>query len=129
MNTELGPQIPPSAGISTVPLTNPPTSLVSTTFEEQMKIIQQTIRHNEEQSNQRFINLGTTIKDLVTSNEVRLHQIQLMGQVQSQACMMGIQELANKLQLQISNSEELVERAKDNLLNLQIQSRLERLQY
>ena len=43
--------------------------------------------------------MGDTITELVTSSEIRFQQIQIMGQVQAQACMLGIQELATKLQM------------------------------
>ena len=55
--------------------------------------------------------VGNTLNKLVISSNHRSNQIEIAGQIQSQACMMGIQELATKLNLQISLTKDLMEKA------------------
>ena len=87
-------------------------------FEEKMKALQQTIQKNEKESEDRLVLMGTTINDLISSNDRRFTQVQTFNQIQTQACMMGIQELAAKLNLQISPPDDLVKRAKEEISQL-----------
>ena len=80
-------------------------------FEEKMKDLQQLISKNETTSERRMEMIGTTIADLITSSDRRLTQVQTIGQIQTQACMLGIQELAEKMNIQLSTPTELLERA------------------
>lgn len=82
-------------------------------FQEKMMALQKTIQKNEKESEDKLALLGNTISALVTSSNRRLTQVQTINQIQTNACMMGIQELAAKMNLQIVSPMELVNCAKE----------------
>ena len=87
------------------------TSTTVVSFKDKMISLQCTIKKNEDTTEKRFQMIGDTLNKMVMSNKYRFNQIELAGQIQTQACMMGIQELAAKLNLQISPTKELLKKA------------------
>ena len=59
--------------------------------------------------------VGVTIQELIASTNARFNEIQLTSSIHSQACMMGIQQLAAQVQADISSPEDLIKSAKNRV--------------
>ena len=61
-----------------------------TTYEHQIVRMKEEMKKREETADQRFQLLGSTINNLIHSSDKRLSQIQIVSQIQTQVCMLGI---------------------------------------
>ena len=84
------------------------------TFEDEMKALNVIILQEREKTESKLNNLGTVMKNIVVTNNERFkltEQQQIYTQIHTQACMIGIQEMASKLNITISSSDSLIEQA------------------
>ena len=80
-------------------------------FEDKMKALNVTILQERDNTESKLQSLGVVLKNIVTSNDWRFElaeQQQSYNQIQPQACMLGIQEMASKMNITISSGETLI---------------------
>ena len=80
-------------------------------------MLEESIKQGQTQSDRRFEQVNSALEHVVQSNHIRFEQQHILGIVRSQACMLGIQEMASKLRINIPSSEELMTRAIESTKN------------
>ena len=97
------------------------------TFEDEMKALNVIVLQEREKTESKLNNLGLVMKNIVIANDKRFElaeQQQIYTQIHTQACMIGIQEMASKMNITISSSDSLIEQASHHHKQLQMSSKI-----
>ena len=76
-----------------------------------MRELQNQFNHPQKITAQRFNNVEIVMQQLIQSTQIDFNKMELKNQVRSEACMLGIQEMASRMNVTILSLSELMESA------------------
>ena len=86
---------------------------LSVASNDELQSLQDTVRQGQDQTKAMIGEFSSIIQELAETTNTRFEQQHMISTVRSQACMLGMQEIAKKLNIKIPSSGELLAQAAD----------------